>query len=164
MVCNSPRVKPDGEESVIRHLPGSFPTMSSIRFHCAICGTGLSAGAESNGSVIECPSCRHVVPVPARVRAPAAMEGLALLPHGVLALEIKFLCPDCQTKLRIDARLEGQSVTCPKCAHEIRIPHWSTAAPSRQPQPLSRMAELSEAEIEFLSGSQEMKAAQAATG
>lgn len=159
MVCNSRRVKL-GDHVI---CPVLAATMSNIRFHCAICGMGLSVGLESTGSVIECPACRHVVPVPARLSgAPGAMEGLPLLPRGVLALEIKFLCPDCHAKLRIDARLEGQPVSCPKCAHAIRIPRWSMA-PSK-PQPAGRAAELSEAEIEFLSGPQEMKETHAATG
>ncbi len=119
---------------------------------------------ESAGRIIECPACRHIVPVPAKLPSvPGLVESMPLLPKGILALDLKFLCPDCSAKLRIDARLEGQTVACPKCTHEIRIPHWSTAPASRDPSRASQAAELSEAEIEFLSGPQEMKA-HAATG
>jgi peptide subunit release factor 1 (eRF1) len=87
-----------------------------------------------------------------------------LLPRGILALEVKFLCPDCNVKLQIDARLEGQTVNCPKCQHEICVPHWSAAPVTRKhQQPATPTAELSEAEIEFLSGPTEMKATHAAT-
>jgi DNA-directed RNA polymerase subunit RPC12/RpoP len=138
--------------------------MSSLRFHCAICGTGLSATEESAGKLLDCPSCQHTVPVPARLPArPGAIEGLPLLPGEILALEIKFLCPDCRAKLRIDARLEGLLVDCPKCTHRIRIPHWSTAPAPSRPTLAARAAELTEAEIEFLSSPPAMNAPQTAT-
>lgn len=165
MVCKSPRVKPGHEKKVLSPLAGAFAKMSSSRFHCAICGTGLSVGAESLGRLTECPACHHVVPVPAVLEGrPGAVAALPLLPRNVLSLEIKFLCPDCGAKLRIDARLEGQSVDCPKCTHQIRIPAWSAAPSHPRAGGLSRTAELSEAEIEFLSGPQERTEAHAATG
>lgn len=139
--------------------------MSSTRFHCAICGTGLSVAAESTGRLTECPACHHAVPVPGPLPGtPWTADGLPLLPRDVLALEVKFLCPDCGAKLRIDARLEGHSVDCPKCAHSICIPRWSTAPPAPRRDPIALAAELTEAEIEFLSGPQEMKSPCVATG
>jgi DNA-directed RNA polymerase subunit RPC12/RpoP len=138
--------------------------MPSTRFHCAHCGTALSADPESTGRLLECPACQHTVPVPARLPArPGALDGLPLLPGDILALEIKFLCPDCGAKLRIDARMEGLLVDCPKCTHRIRIPHWSTAPAPARTAVASRAAELSEAEIAFLSGPQPAKEVQPTT-
>lgn len=138
--------------------------MSSTRFYCAHCGTALSADSDSSGQIIDCPACQRTVPVPARLPTrPGALENLALLPGEILALEIKFLCPDCGVKLRIDARMEGLLVDCPKCAHRIRIPHWSTAPAPARPSLATRPAELTEAEIQFLSGPGEAKPAQATT-
>lgn len=139
--------------------------MPSTRFHCAICGTGLSVDIAGAGNIAECPTCRHVVPVPTRLPGLAgSVDSLPVLPHGVLALELKFMCPDCSAKLRIDARLEGQPVNCPKCTHTIQIPHWSTSPATRVIHARTRTAELSEAEIEFLSSPQDMKEAKVATG
>lgn len=133
--------------------------MSSIRFHCAICGAGLDVDRTSAGRVAECPGCRHVVPVPGQLAdslAGAGSEGtLAVLPRGVLALEVKFLCGHCDAKLRIDARLEGSQVTCPRCSTTMRVPLWSSAPVGVDRDSGSRTAELSEAEIEFLSGPHE---------
>ncbi len=153
------------KERVNRRLPGFLSPMPSTQFHCAICGTGLSVEMTALGRFAECPKCRHVVPVPARLPGPpGSVDSLPVLPPGILALELKFLCPQCSAKLRIDARLEGQPVACPKCSHQILIPNWSTSPPSRIQLPKSHTAELSEAEIEFLSSPQEMKNAQVATG
>jgi DNA-directed RNA polymerase subunit RPC12/RpoP len=124
--------------------------MTSTQFHCAICGAGLSVGAESAGRVIECPACRHVVPVPVRLPR-GAIGTLPLLPPEVLALELKFLCPGCQAKLRIDARLEGESVACPKCQQPTRVPRWSAPPRETELRVAPKRAELSAAEIEFLS-------------
>jgi DNA-directed RNA polymerase subunit RPC12/RpoP len=113
---------------------------------------------------MECPACQRTVPVPARMPArPGLMETLPLLPGDILALELKFLCPDCGVKLRIDARLEGLLVDCPKCAHRIRIPHWSTAPPPARTAVATEAAQLTEAEIAFLSGPTEAKEPQPAT-
>ena len=132
--------------------------MTSTHFFCAICGAGLSVGAESAGRVIECPACRHSVPVPHPTRG-----CLPLLPAQVLALDVKFLCAGCGAKLRIDARLEGETLPCPKCARPNAVPRWSTAtgAPSRQD---ATGTQLSAAEIEYLSGPHEIAELRTAAG
>lgn len=134
--------------------------MTTTQFYCAVCGAGLSVGAESAGRVVECPSCRHTVPVPARLSgAPAAAGCLPLLPAGVLALEIKFLCPACQAKLRTDARLEGETVACPRCERPLQIPRWSGAESGSPAGTSQDPVRLSPAEIEFLSAPAEWRAA-----
>ncbi len=99
---------------------------------------------------MECPACLRVVPIPAPLTFPhEKVAGIPVLPRDVLALEMKILCPSCDNKLRLDARLEGQSVTCPVCSAKIAVPLWSRpATASASPQ----IAALSAAEIEFLSG------------
>ncbi|MEQ1859037.1 MAG: hypothetical protein ABMA13_03810 [Chthoniobacteraceae bacterium] len=62
------------------------------------------------------------MPVPAGLDVEEPIE---VLPRGVLALDLSFLCPACDCRLRIDARWEDQSLDCPKCARPIRVPRWS---------------------------------------
>ena len=118
--------------------------MSQVVFFCAICGSVISH-ASAEDSLAECPTCAHIVPVPAPVSIyPEFAEAMSVLPRGVLALEVKFRCPACACKLQIDARMEGRALDCPKCKQETRVPLWS-----RKPAPTGR---LSLAEIDFLSG------------
>lgn len=128
--------------------------MEELRFHCVICGAPLTITANFAGrGVMECPSCLHVVPIPSPVSFPhEKVECSHVLPRGILALDIKILCGNCRTKIRLDARLEGQSVTCPICAKDFRVPMWS-----RPPAAAKSAAatQLSAAEIEFLSASAE---------
>jgi DNA-directed RNA polymerase subunit RPC12/RpoP len=124
--------------------------MADIRFHCVICGNGLEITSDLAGGVMECPSCLRVVPVPSLLTCPYEDAGCQpALPPDVLAIEIKFRCATCATKLRLDARWEGRMVTCPVCTTEIRVPEWSR--PSRPPAGPA-VTPLSAAEIEFLSG------------
>jgi len=76
------------------------------------------------------------------------------LPAEVIALEVKFLCGSCGTKLRADARWEGLAVRCPVCCATLGIPVWSGAAtkdaPKRRTPAEPATAILSMAEVEFL--------------
>ena len=113
-----------------------------LTFYCAICGSKITT-ATADDWLAECPSCEHVVPVPAHFsNTPEFAEALRVLPPGVLALEVKFRCQSCERKLQIDARFEGCSIDCPSCAKKTRVPVWSRA---EAPPPL-----LSPDEIEFL--------------
>lgn len=133
--------------------------MTSTHFFCANCGVGLTVGAESAGRTIECPGCRRTVPVPHPTRG-----CLPILPPEVLALELKFLCPGCGAKLRIDARLEGDTVPCPKCAQATKVPRWSLPGDAISQPRAGRVVQLSTAEIEFLSSPAEMVQPRAANG
>jgi hypothetical protein len=52
---------------------------------------------------------------------------MPVLPPDILAMEIKFHCNVCRTRLQIDARAEGSLVPCPRCRAETRVPEWSRA-------------------------------------
>ena len=109
----------------------------------------LEIASAFQGGVMECPACLRVVPVPSLVTLPHEDAGCpAALPQGILAIEIKILCGTCDTKIRLDARLEGQTVTCPICSTDIRVPQWSRPPGSL---PRSNATALSADEIEFLS-------------
>lgn len=113
-----------------------------LTFYCAICGSSITT-ATADDWLAECPRCEHVVPVPAPLSStPEFAEALRVLPPGVLALEVKFRCQSCEGKLQIDARFEGCSIDCPRCAKKTRVPVWSRAEPPPQL--------LSPDEIEFL--------------
>jgi DNA-directed RNA polymerase subunit RPC12/RpoP len=118
--------------------------MSMNRFFCTICGSALTIREGSKRRTTECPDCLHVVPVPSSVDSGLGSDAMVrVFPRGVLALELKFLCSSCGTKLRIDARFEGSGVTCPVCDNATTIPYWS-----RKPQ---SAATLSADEVTFLS-------------
>lgn len=103
--------------------------MSKVTFFCAICGSVISTGS-SGDSLVQCPDCAHVVPVPAPMSvSPEVAEAMNVLPEGVLALEVKFRCTSCSRKLQIDARMEGRWVECPNCNREARVPVWSRRPP-----------------------------------
>ena len=127
--------------------------MDLLRFHCVICGAALETATCLPSQLTECGSCLHLVPIPSRViSARENAECLPVLPPGILSLEIKILCGHCDSKIRLDARLEGRSISCPICASSVHVPAWSrppVAASERAASPLSA------AEIEFLSGSVE---------
>ncbi len=150
MVCQHPSVK----------LREAFPTaffaaqtnvMDVLRFHCVICGKPLEIASSLAGAVIECQSCLRIVPIPSLLSFPhEKVSLLPVLPRDILAVEIKILCGRCQSKLRLDARLEGTLVTCPACAAEVRVPLWSQSPKPPGATPVS----LSAAEIEFLSAAE----------
>lgn len=125
--------------------------MDDFRFHCAICGNALQIASGLANGVMECPSCLRVVPIPAPLNFPhETVNSLPVLPRDILQVDIKILCPKCDTKIRIDARLEGFQIKCPQCPTEFRVPMWS------RPRAASReVPALSAEEIEFLSASVE---------
>ncbi|MGB8168240.1 MAG: hypothetical protein WCF18_12155 [Chthoniobacteraceae bacterium] len=82
------------------------------------------------------------------------------LPPGVLSLEVKFLCGECDTKLIIDARWQGRRLNCPQCGAPVVVPEClgivraidetvgGTEVGARTPG----ASPLTAAEINFLSG------------
>jgi DNA-directed RNA polymerase subunit RPC12/RpoP len=125
--------------------------MSTIRFFCTICGSALMAENDSTIPLAECAHCRHTVPVPTAIDNPwESGEPMPVMPEGVIALHVCFLCPRCHIKLRTDARMEGRSVECPECSQPIQVPVWS-----RRESPL---VGLDTAEVEFLSALDEIEA------
>ena len=146
--------------------------MPTISFYCVICGTALEAPCDSQYDLAKCHSCSRHVPVP----RPASLVGnhtrfQAVFPPAVLELSVTFLCGECGSRLRADARREGRKIDCPICSKETEIPRWSTvpswsaweageksrvvpARPPRPPRPPIRTeaAALSAEEIEFLRG------------
>ena len=121
--------------------------MPDVHFHCAICGVALAAVQNAAGAVEECYACERQVPVPALIHLPGASAGCApVFPAEILTVELKFRCPKCTTKPRIDVRWEGRDVSCPKCDTPLKVPRWSQTVPIK-------VVRLSDAEVEFLSAS-----------
>lgn len=123
--------------------------MADLGFHCVNCGERLEITSDLAGGVMECSRCLHVVPVPALFTRPYEDAGcVPALPEGILSVEIKILCGSCESKIRLDGRLEGKVVTCPVCSSQILVPEWTCArdAVARQ-----KLTALSAEEIEFLS-------------
>ena len=126
--------------------------MDDLHFHCVICGNSLTIASVLADGVMECPSCQRVVPIPSPLNFPHEnVNALPALPRGILAVDIKILCEKCDTKIRLDARLEGYEIRCPNCATEFRVPKWSPPKVVAH----ARASALSAEEIAFLSGSVE---------
>lgn len=123
--------------------------MAEHGFHCVNCGMRLEITSDLAGGVMECSGCLHVVPVPSFFTRPHEDAGcVAALPTGILSIEIKILCGICDTKIRLEGRLEGKMVTCPVCSSQIRVPEWSRPAGVIK---RGNVTALSAEEIEFLS-------------
>lgn len=103
--------------------------MPTIRFFCVICGTALKGVTDPPTGVVECHSCARHVPVPTLADVAGGSAGCApaFVPE-VLALEVKFLCTSCQSRLGADARWEGRGVICPVCGDKTRVPQWSNVS------------------------------------
>lgn len=58
-------------------------------------------------------------------------------PTGIPFMDIVFKCPNCQTELEVDASASGETITCPACERDIRIPEPSPdmLRPSAPPTP-----------------------------
>jgi len=134
--------------------------MPTIRFFCVICGTALEGSTESTTGVAQCHSCAHHVPVPHLADVPELCAApVPAFPPEVLAMEVKFLCTSCQSRLGADARWEGRGFVCPVCGDKTRVPrwsrvqHWPRPAESALKAKAKRTADatLSPEEIAFLS-------------
>jgi len=99
--------------------------MSRLSFFCVVCGHSLIVGVEHAGSLAECPSCERIVPVPGwRPERRAGAGCLGVYAPNLLGVDVKFHCPKCRTKLKVDARWGGNPLTCPECATSLTVPQW----------------------------------------
>ena len=119
--------------------------MDDIRFRCRACDAKLKIDAALAGAEVACPHCRAALVVPGEREADAASR-----PAVVLSVEMRFLCPRCQTKLRIDVTKCGTRAACPSCAGTIQIPAMPPVAPSSPALAQPQVALLTSEEIEFL--------------
>ena len=121
--------------------------MADLFFYCALCGHSLAIGPEHAGELVECYACHRVVPVPGYAPPTGGQrDWLPAFPADILAVEIKFQCGRCESKLRVDARWEGRRLRCPHCASDGRVPVWSRVKVGETGSALSLE------EIAFLSG------------
>ena len=128
-----------------------------IREKCPACRAEITLGRSSLNKRIQCPRCFRFSPVPP-ASGNLTSEWPQIYPPEIISVEIKFPCPDCGSKLEIDARLAGARVCCPVCTNKIRAPHLASlimpplstamaATGSSLPKPVAR---LSPQEIDFL--------------
>jgi hypothetical protein len=131
--------------------------MDEIHFFCVICGESLCAKAKSAGGFCDCPRCERVVPIPGYPSDPGRLVNSApAYSPRILAIEIKFLCDHCGSRLRVDARCQGRMRACAVCREETKVPEWSGGQPSMPLDELftfqtASLARLSAEEREFLS-------------
>jgi hypothetical protein len=136
-------------------LSSTSLAMDEIQFYCAICGEGLRVKAKSAGGFCDCPRCQRVIPIPGYPGRPGypAECGPVFSPL-ILGIEIKFFCESCGSKLRVDARYQGQSFPCAVCQEPTKIPEWGGRTPPLNEGLADRTApavRLSADEREFLS-------------
>jgi DNA-directed RNA polymerase subunit RPC12/RpoP len=100
-----------------------------------------------------------MVPVPSHAALPGEITcAVPALPPEILAVEVKFACEACNSKLGIDIRMAGLLVTCPVCSARIRAPRLGGMRGSLPGPAVSGTAAtslLSVAETEFLTGAGE---------
>ena len=132
--------------------------MPTIRFFCVICGTALTGIADTPAGVVVCHSCARHVPVPRLVDVPGPSVGcVPVFPPEILAVEVKFLCTSCRSRLGADARWEGRGVICPVCGDKTTVPRWSSVeawlltAETANKKTAAGTVRLSTEEIDFLS-------------
>jgi len=130
--------------------------MNEVHFYCVFCGSPMKAGDDFQTDVRECARCFRVVPVPP---GPAGVSSQwpQVYPADIIAIEIKFPCTQCGSKLEVDAREAGATVYCPICTSEIKAPHLAflimpplSAAPKSKIEFARPAATLSPQEIDFL--------------
>ncbi len=119
--------------------------MDDIRFRCRACDAKLKIDAALAGAEVACPHCRAALVVPGERDAEAASR-----PAVILSVEMRFLCPRCQSKLRIDVTKCGTRAQCPACAGTIQIPAMPASVPPSPALAQPRVALLTSEEIEFL--------------
>ena len=132
--------------------------MSQLRFYCVFCGSGINADARSASNVCECPKCCRFTPVPVAPGGPSVPWATAY-PPGILSVEIKFACPECGSRLGMEAHNAGDTVLCPVCYERIQCPNVSLRPVPAQEGVVAASREdagrtiirLSREEIDFLS-------------
>ena len=130
--------------------------MNEVHFYCLHCASPMEAPKERTNDISECPRCLRVVPIPPE-SATQSTEWPEIYPADIISIEIKFPCPECRSKLEIDARQAGATVLCPVCTNEIKAPHLAflimpplTAAPAKKIEFARTSINLSPQEIDFL--------------
>lgn len=67
-------------------------------------------------------------------------------------MDITFLCVVCETRLVVDARMEGRDLPCPRCRAHVRVPNWSAPTESEaEAEGASAAPRLTPEEVQFLS-------------
>jgi len=126
--------------------------MNDSKIFCVFCGASISAKAGSTSDVLECPACSHLTPIPP---APGkeSLRWAPIYPPDIVAVDVIFHCPKCETRLGSDARTAGTHVYCPPCGTRVQVPHLHqlilSTAEEKKPLPAAE-ATLSAAELEFL--------------
>ena len=112
--------------------------MNEVHFYCLHCASPMEAPKDRTNDISECPRCLRVVPIPPE-SANEFTEWPRTYPADIISVEIKFPCPQCASKLEIDARNAGATVYCPVCTNEIKAPHLAfvimpphTTAPAKK--------------------------------
>jgi transcription elongation factor Elf1 len=126
--------------------------MAHIPFFCAVCGASLSADLSLAGGVCECAQCERRVPVPGFPGVGQESGCPPVFPPEILEMDMTFLCPTCDIRLVVDARMEGRDLPCPRCETWVRAPRWS-GPPEMEDEALPEPAAptLTAEEVDFLS-------------
>jgi hypothetical protein len=98
---------------------------------------------EKAGLMTVCTGCARTIRVPIDPLPLSELpaQGAAYSPE-ILSIDIRFLCPACGSKLKIDARAAGTEAACVCCGKKIRaplLPYWARRAD--KPLPPNQAAE-----------------------
>ncbi|MEO8354109.1 MAG: hypothetical protein ABI680_20465 [Chthoniobacteraceae bacterium] len=123
---------------------------SSIQYQCAHCGEPIEADAVTAGSHHTCAACHRSAPVPDVAPPDGGDAPVRVREPSIISVEMKFRCPDCNTKYSANVEISGWFATCLKCGTTLRIPAWSSEPKPRAVESPG-FAQLTPAEIAFLS-------------
>jgi predicted Zn finger-like uncharacterized protein len=103
----------------------------TIHINCPNCGTPYKLADSHAGKRANCKKCKTVFTIPAPVSAPADLEEFAA---NALVDEppppeppketrtIDFICPMCDTPVKVSIDLEGKQTPCPECKRIVKVP------------------------------------------
>jgi DNA-directed RNA polymerase subunit RPC12/RpoP len=110
---------------------------TDLRFRCRECSAEVVSSSENAGLTTVCPGCARAIRVPADPLSTFDMPAPDTAdPADTLSVNIRFVCPACKCKLRIDVAAAGRRVACVRCRRTIRVP----SLPSRDGPPAAGAA------------------------
>lgn len=113
------------------------PLADLVGFSCGLCGTRMDVPSRYIGRKVRCPDCHKatVVPAPetpARKAEPQELQAYDVYegeqqPRGIdlaraAPKSVHFVCSRCQTHLTAPIDRVGESIACPDCNAETRVP------------------------------------------
>ncbi|SRR6266581_448525 len=114
--------------------------MSALKFECPGCGQHLECDRACGGDIIHCPRCCAELRIPfgGSSEFPGAVARAELILHAPAAVPAAPATPPAAATPAVSTAAERQTVICPVCESELRVPA-SAAAKSDDTHPLAEL-------------------------